>query len=342
MNRLRFILNTFFLLYVLWPHVTIADDNQCVLLLYHRFSDEGPKSTSTSPAVFEKHLEYLYENGYNVLPLDQVIKALRMQAILPKKCISLTADDGFLSIYTDAYPLLVKYQMPMSIFVSTESIDKKYSLMLSWKHLQEMSGLVDVYNHSVKHLHLVEQDVGIVRSEITRAQQRIQQELGVEEKFFAYPYGEFDEQSYGVVSDLGYVGFGQHSGAINKNSDFLNLPRFSMSGPYAEMESFTLKIRTLPMPIEFEEPKSLVISENFKPSLKLAFSRDLTNNEKQQFSCFVSGQDKPKLTWLGSNKVNIQAREALPEGRSRYNCTMPSRESGRYYWYSKLWLRLTG
>ena len=342
MNRLRFILNTFFLLYVLWPHATIADDNQCVLLLYHRFSDEGPKSTSTSPAVFEKHLEYLYENGYNVLPLDQVIEGLKMQGILPKKCVSLTADDGFLSIYTKAYPLLVKYQMPMSIFLSTESIDKKYSLMLSWKQLQEMSGLVDVYNHSVKHLHLVEQDVEIVRREINQAQQRIQQELGVEEKFFAYPYGEFDDTTYRLISDLGYVGFGQHSGVINKNSDFLNLPRFSMSGPYAEMDSFTLKIRTLPMPIEFEEPKSLVIFENFKPSLTLTFSRDLTNNEKQQFSCFVSGQDQPNLIWVASNKVNIQARESLPKGRSRYNCTMPSKEAGRYYWYSKLWLRLTG
>jgi len=341
MNRLRFILNTFFLLYVLWPHATIADDNQCVLLLYHRFSDEGPKSTSTSPAVFEKHLEYLYENGYNVLPLAQVIESLKIQEILPKKCVSLTADDGFLSIYTNAYPLLVKYQMPMSIFLSTESIDKKYSLMLSWKQLQEMSDLVDVYNHSVKHLHLVEQDVEIVRSEITQAQQRIQQELGVEEKFFAYPYGEFDEQTYRLISDLGYVGFGQHSGAINRNSDFLNLPRFSMSGPYAEMDSFTLKIRTLPMLIESEEPKSLVISENFKPSLTLTFSRDLTNSEKQQFSCFVSGQDQPNLIWVASNKVNIQARESLPEGRSRYNCTMPSKEAGRYYWYSKLWLRLT-
>ena len=93
-------------------------------------------------------------------------------------------------------------------------------------------------------------------------------------------------------------GFGQHSGAIGRNSDFLNLPRFSMSGPYAKMDSFTLKIKTLPMPIKFEEPKSLLISENLKPSLTLTFSRELTNNEKQQFSCFVSGQDQPRINMV--------------------------------------------
>jgi len=32
--------------------------------------------------------------------------------------------------------------------------------------------------------------------------------------------------------------------------------------------------------------------------------------------------------------------EPLGVGRSRYNCTMPSKENGRYYWFSKLWLRL--
>ena len=340
MKRVRFILNAFFLLFVLWPYTSIADNNQCVLLLYHGFSDEGPQSTNTSPAVFEKHLEYLYENGYKVLPLGEVIEGLKMQGMLPKKCVSLTADDGFLSLYTNAYPLLAKYQMPMSVFVSTESIDKKYTLMLTWQQLREMSDLVDVYNHSVKHLHLVEQNVEVVRSEITQAQQRIEHELGVEEKFFAYPYGEFDDETYRLVSDLGYVGFGQHSGAISRNSDFLNLPRFSMSGPYAKMDSFTLKIKTLPMPIEIEEPQSLLIYENFKPSLTLTFSRELTNNEKRQFSCFVSGQDQPELIWLDSNKVKVQARESLSKGRSRYNCTMPSKEVGRYYWYSKLWLRL--
>jgi len=61
MKRVRFILNAFFLLFVLWPFTSIADDNQCVLLLYHRFSDEGPQSTSTSPEIFEKHLKYLYD-----------------------------------------------------------------------------------------------------------------------------------------------------------------------------------------------------------------------------------------------------------------------------------------
>ena len=338
MKRVRFILNTFFLLCALWPYTAIADDNQCVLLLYHRFSDEEPHSTSTSPAVFERHLEYLYDNGYNVLPLDQVIEGLKMQEILPKKCVSLTADDGYLSIYESAYPLLVKYQTPMSVFVSTEAIDKQYSSIMSWEQLREMSEFVEVYNHSVTHQHLNDKTKEVLLNEITSAQLRLKNELFQDIKFFAYPYGEFDEKTYHLIEELGYTGFGQHSGAVGAKSDFINLPRFPMASSYAEMDSFVMKINTLPMPVKNEEPKFMAISGSSKPALRINFSRLLTGNERYQFACYVSGQEMPDLTWLNSESVIVQAKEPLPQGRSRYNCTMPSKEKGRYYWYSKVWL----
>ena len=55
-----------------------------------------------------------------------LLKAFKLKKIYLEKCVSLTADDGFLSFYTEAFPLLVDYQFPMTVFVSTESIDKKY------------------------------------------------------------------------------------------------------------------------------------------------------------------------------------------------------------------------
>ena len=340
MKKLRIFLNILFVVCILSPFISFADDSECVLLLYHRFSDEEPKSTSTSPKVFRSHLEYLIENEYKVLPLSDVVQRLKAQEKLPKKCVSLTADDGFLSFYTEAYPLLVKYQLPMSVFVSTESIDKSYELMMSWQQLREMSGLVDVYNHSIKHLHLVDQDALTLQNEITLAQERITKELGIEDKFFAYPYGEFDDNTYSLLNSLGYIGFGQQSGVVSNKSDFLNLPRFSMSGPYATMDSFTLKINTLHMPVDSEDPKAMVISGDFMPLLTLSFSRSLTTYEKANFSCYVSGQDQPELKWLSPQMLTVKSKKPLTIGRSRYNCTMPSEERGRYYWYSKLWLRL--
>jgi peptidoglycan/xylan/chitin deacetylase (PgdA/CDA1 family) len=260
-----------------------------------------------------------------------------MKLSLPDRCVSLTADDGYLSIYESAYPLLIKYQTPMSVFVSTEAIDKQYSSIMSWEQLREMTELVDVYNHSVTHQHLIDKTDEVLLNEITSAQLRLKSELSQDNKFFAYPYGEFDGKTYHLVEEYGYIGFGQHSGAIGSKSDFLNLPRFAMASSYAEMDSFVMKINTLPMPVKNEEPKFMAISGNNKPALRINFSRPLTSNERYQFACYLSGQEMPDLTWFNSESVIVQAKEPLPQGRSRYNCTMPSKEKGQYYWYSKVW-----
>ena len=179
MKRLKILINFFLIICCFFPSIATADDNGCVILLYHRFSDEEPKSTSTSPSIFNQHLEYLVDNEYKVLALNEVVKRLKLKSSFPEKCVSLTADDGFLSFYTEAYPLLKKYQLPMSVFISTEPIDKKYKVMMSWEQLRDMSPLVDIYNHSVSHLHMVDLNNLTIKNEINIAQQRLYKELNI-------------------------------------------------------------------------------------------------------------------------------------------------------------------
>jgi len=340
MKKLKIFFNFLLFISIFSPSVSHALETDCVVLVYHRFSDEGPKSTSTSPEIFKQHLTYLQENEFSVLPLKKVIEKLQAKENLPINCVSLTADDGFLSIYNEAYPLLTDYQYPMSIFVSTNPIDKNYDAMMTWSQLREMAPLVDVFNHTVNHPHLVSLIPDILESEIYIAQDRISKELGVKDKYFAYPYGEFDDSTYSFLESNKYIAFGQQSGVASQNSDFLNIPRFSMSGPYAKMKSFILKVNTVDMPLESIMPKSMIISDSFKPVLDLVFSRPLTNYEKDHFACYISGQNKAKLAWSGLQSVSIAPEKPLGVGRSRYNCTMPFKENGRYYWFSKLWLRL--
>ena len=340
MKKFKIFFKLLLLVSICLPSISNASETDCVVLVYHRFSDEGPKSTSTSPKVFNQHLAYLQDNEFTVLPLKTVIKKLQSKESLPLNCVSLTADDGFLSIYKEAFPLLTQYQFPMSIFVSTNAIDKNYESMMTWDQLREMAPLVDVFNHTVNHPHLVNLSKENLENEIHIAQDRISKELGVEDKYLAYPYGEYDDQTYSFLELNDYIAFGQQSGVANQNSDFLNIPRFSMSGPYAKMESFILKVKTVEMPLKSTEPKSMIISDSFMPVLDLVFLRPLTKFERDNFACYVSGQNKAKLEWNGLHSVSITANEPLGVGRSRYNCTMPYKENGRYYWFSKLWLRL--
>ncbi len=75
--------------------------------------------------LFEQHLQYLQANGFfEVLSLKTMLKHLNGNS-LPNKCLVLTADDAYQSIAENAYPLLRRYQISVSIFIATDSIDYK-------------------------------------------------------------------------------------------------------------------------------------------------------------------------------------------------------------------------
>ena len=59
---------------------------------------------------------------------------------------------------------------------------------------------------------------------------------------FAYPYGEYSNAAAEAVRQLGFVAFGQQSGAISLQSDLRALPRYPMSEKYAGLTQFINKV----------------------------------------------------------------------------------------------------
>ncbi len=313
-----------------------ANAGSCVVLLYHHFSDTTPKSTSVSPKLFEQHLQYLQDNHFKVLKLKTMLEHLKGNN-LPDKCVVLTADDAYQSIAENAYPLLKKYQMPMSVFVATEPLDKKYSAMMSWQKMRDIQGeIMQFYNHTTTHPHLLDLNKEQVETQITQAQSRLTQVLGKREKILAYAYGESSLAILKQVKDMGYSAFGQHSGVVSEVSNRQNLPRFPMAAHYAKMSSFKTKVNALPMPI-----KSKTINPIFTqnpPTLTLEFSKPLNKYQKTNFNCFANGG--VNMIWKDNQNVAITAKKPLIHRRNKYNCTMLSGQKGRYYWHSVQWVNL--
>ena len=284
MNLSKILLKLLVVILIYTPFSSHALENDCALLVYHRFSDDGPKSTSTSPEIFKQHLEYLKNNNYSVLPLKNVISSLQSKESLPPNCISLTADDGFLSIYTEAFPLLVEYQFPMSVFVSSNPIDKKYASMMTWSQLREMAPLVDIYNHSVNHLHLVNQSAQIIEDEILSAQKRMATEMSTNDKFFAYPYGEASNEIIKLLKDLGIkFAFGQHSGIIHHDTNAYYMPRFALNENYGKLERFIFSANTKPLIVSNFSPNKIFLTDDKQPEIQFDI---LSNINTNQLNCF--------------------------------------------------------
>lgn len=316
--------------YLLFFNLFIGTSHACVVLVYHHFDTTTPKSTSIDPALFEQHLQYIKNNNFTVLRVKDLVKKLKNKEQLPNKCVVLTTDDAYTSIATNAYPLLKKYNMPMSVFVATEVIDKKYSAFMTYAQMQSISDYIDFYNHSYSHEYLHILDENAIQKDIKKAQNTLKNQLNTKEKIFAYPYGEFDTKTYKLIQQMRYSAFGQHSGAINLDSDIYNLPRFPMTDYYGKMSSFATKINTIAFETENIEPISQITQTN-PPTLSIEFKR------KYNLNCFVSGQEAPHIQWEG-NIAKITAKQPLSQGRTKYNCTASSGQKGRFYWISKQWV----
>lgn len=334
---LRFIVSLFLLVCISTPIKTaVAVESHAVILMYHRFGEDKYPTTNIKIEHFVQQLDFFADNGFQVWPLSKIISHLQNKTPIPDKTMAITIDDAYLSVYQIAYPIMHDRKIPFTLFVASGVVDKHYSSYMSWQQIQDMvQHGVEVGNHSVNHLHLIEQ-TGQLESEIITNQQRIEEMTGITTTLFAYPYGEFDMQLADKVKNLNYVGLGQHSGAVGESSDFRFLPRFPVSEQYADMNALRDKIYSLPMPVEEVQPKE-TITILTQPLLMMTFDKSL--QAKNRLHCFASGQGKTNLRWISETRVAIQAKEPLTIRRSRYNCTLKDRVSDRYFWYSHMWLR---
>ncbi|QDF73771.1 MULTISPECIES: polysaccharide deacetylase family protein [Shewanella] len=318
-----------------------------VILQYHHVSEDTPKLTSVTPAQFHEQMSYLSENGFKVKPLTEVVEAIKQGRELADKTVVITFDDGYQNIADTAHPILKEFGYPYTIFISIDPIESKYKNVMSWATLKRLSDEgVTLANHSWGHEHLIrrldgesESDwLARVKSNLLATEAEILAQTGQSVKMLAYPYGEYNSALETLVDSLGFVGFGQQSGAAGSYSSLTSLPRFPVAGAYADLATLKVKLYSLNMPVQALSPQNTQLATGqWRPEMRVTL--DMTDIIASQVMCFVQGQGAMKPTWISEDQFSIQALMDLPPGRSRYNCTAPSKATGRYYWFSQAWVR---
>jgi len=336
-----------FLLILLLINLPVQAARHCVILQYHHFSDDTPAITSVTLEQFDNHLNYLKDNKFNVLPLREVVMALKHKQELPDRCISLTVDDAYISVYKNAVPRLKRLGWPLTVFVNTEGVDQGISSYMTWDQMRELSEQGVMFeNHGHGHIHMIRKNINEseqdwhqrVVKDISMAQRRITREIGTAPRLFAHPYGEFNPATLKIINEMGLTGFGQQSGPAWPDADFAVLPRFPMAANYASMQSFKVKVNTLPLPVALAEPaEPLVPQSQSRPALKLTLKAGAYSRAAIQ--CYIGGSNNVEIAWSKDRPDQFKVTPGfdLGPGRHRTNCTMPSAQKGRFHWYSHNW-----
>jgi len=294
----------------------------------------GRAASSVTVQQFEAHFAELKSGRYKVLPLHQIVQALREGKALPDRAVALTFDSAHRSIYRHAWPRLRDAGMPFTVFVPTDRVQPGSTDYLDWDELRAMAAAgVSIGSQGATDLRMASTPIDRVAADIARSTEKLRHELGAaferQPLLFAYPYGEWSAAVASAVDQAGYVAaFGQHSGVAHASANRFGWPRFLFNQRFGDMARFRTAANALPLPIRDLVPSDPLLKEN-PPAL--GFTVDPIVGKLEQFHCFASEQGRVLVEMLGDVRVEVRMPGAFSPGRARVNCTMPGPD-GRWRW----------
>ena len=310
-----------------------ADQSAATIIMYHRFGEQDFPSTNIQIEQFERHIRELQSGPYNVVALGDIMDAYRTGRALPQHTVAITIDDAYRSVYTEAWPRLKAAGFPFTLFVSTDTVDREASNIMTWDQIREITtGGGTVGHHTASHLHMPDASPARIWNEINKASERYLSELGVNPRIFAYPYGEASLAVRDIVVKAGFsAALGQHSGVAHASADRFYLPRFPFNENFGSVDRLKLAATALPLPVTDITPLDLVLFDN-PPLFGFTVSSDITSLGR--LNCFASpsGGEPAQIERLGERRVEVRLRKPFPPGRARFNCTLPTRD-GRWRWF---------
>ena len=205
------------------------------ILTFHAI-DKRSSVISISPKVFQGAMAKLHQRGYQALGLIQAVDFLRRGAPFPDRSFVITFDDGYQSVYDEAFPVLEGYGMPATVFLTVGdkgaagSSSRLPSMtgrsMLSWKEIQEMQQAgIEFGAHTLTHPDLTHLSSDQVKVEVGEAKAIIEDTLGAPVTSFAYPYGRYNGQVRDIVREHFTCACSDKLGLVRQGSDLYALER---------------------------------------------------------------------------------------------------------------------
>lgn len=233
------------------------------VLMYHMISEHLPKNQSkfnrlrVKPSEFEKQLIWLKKNGFKSFTLSELVNLEN----IPEKSVVLTFDDGYEDNFTNAFPLLQKYDFKATIYIvlnrfennwATDKDLKKISKelnnekMLTNEQIKEIlnSGLIEIGSHTLDHVDLPKLNKEQKIKQIEESKKQIENIFDIKCNSFAYPFGFYDDDSVEIVKNSAYTNATTTVNAVFDKDKYSNfeIPRIMVSGRQG-LFAFILKMK---------------------------------------------------------------------------------------------------
>ena len=213
------------------------------VLMYHMIGDVKDNDAVLSEAHFREQMKFLKDNDFHPITLQQLYDYMVNHKPVPVRPVVLTFDDGYKDTYTIVMPVMKEYGFKCTVFVPTYDADQ--GVRLNWNEIKEMqaSGM-DIASHGYHHNRLNEMNGNTLSDEISKSQQELQQQLGIKNEFFCYPYGGDNPAAEAALKKAGIkLAFTMNSGWANYGENPYAVERIWI-GNAVELANFKERVTT--------------------------------------------------------------------------------------------------
>nr|MBF0222619.1 polysaccharide deacetylase family protein [Desulfobulbaceae bacterium] len=334
------------LVFLLRGYSFAATENSATIFIYHKFGEDKYPTTNVALDRFEEQMQFLRDNSYQVISLADLIAYLKNKGAkpLPEKTVVITIDDGYVSTYTGAWPILKKYRYPFTVFLYVKAVDSGYRNFLTWEQVKEMrSAGVDFQPHTYSHLRLGSWSKEVdesgyrewISTDLKHGYKVFEANLGVRPRFLALPYGEYNSIIIDEARKNGMEAvFSQDPGSISSSTDPYRVPREPILGnDWSTMDHFKQVLDRVDLPVTDMYPPIIPFRDN-APDSFCATVNDINSFNSGSFGIYVS-----ELGWKAAqvekNRVCIKNEEALTRRTNRVAISARKKDSGStaiHYW----------
>ena len=198
--------------------------------------EERPSAIAFPPELFRRAMAGLRERGYRAVPLMAAVDCLREGKPFPDHAFVLTFDDGYQTVYQEAFPCLQQQGWGATLFLTVGSPGSRAGLvrlpsmggrsMLGWQEVRELQQYgMEIGAHTLTHPDLTRLSRERVEAEVRGSKEFIEEMLGTPVVSFCYPYGYCDAQSRDVVRRHFSSACSGRLGLVTRKSDRYALER---------------------------------------------------------------------------------------------------------------------
>lgn len=193
----------------------MSSNKKIPILMYHSISHStNPKFVqfAVPPARFTEQMAFLHAHGYTPMTVTQLVQCTD----LPAKPVVLTFDDGMADFFTEALPILTRFNFPATLYIATAFVNgtcdwlrregESSRSMVTWEQITQIQAAgIECGAHSHTHPQLDMLSPSRAQDEIITSKTLLEEHLDQSVTSFAYPYGYYTAAIQKQVQAAGYT-----------------------------------------------------------------------------------------------------------------------------------------